>query len=219
VTRARDDSRRKWVTIAVIVLILHALVLLYVRPSFFSIFLRNIDAPPSGPSAAASNADPDAIIAIQVDVEQDEPDVPDDAATPRPAPEHPRAPRTPAPRATGDDSALETVDIGDLVGEPRAPISGGGHHPGETILPRPVEITWPETRHLGHCIGQHVDVRILVNAQGGIDRLEPKASMLPEDCLRAATAAAARIRFTPGSVDGKPSALWTQVRIDFEKKK
>jgi hypothetical protein len=218
-TRAREDSRRKWITIALAVLILHALVLLYVRPSFFSFFLRNVDAPPSGPSAAASSADPDAIIAIQVDVEQDQPDVPDAEAAPRPEPKRTRAPHRTSSHAAGRDSALQSVDIGDLIGEPRAPISGGGPNPRETVLPRPVEITWPETRHLGHCIGEHVDVRILVNARGGIDRLEPRASTLPEDCVRAATTAAARIRFTPGSVDGKPAALWTQVRIDFEQKK
>lgn len=217
-TRSRSDSRRKWFTIALIVVVLHALVLLYVRPSFFSVFLHRIDAPPSGPSAAASSANPDAIVAIQVDVEQDEPDVRNPEATPRPAPDQPHTPHRSPSRGAGKDSALEAVNIGDLVGEPRAPISGGGPHPAETVLPRPVEITWPKTRHLSHCIGQHVDMRILVNARGGIDRVVPQASTLPEDCLRAATAAASRIRFTPGSVNGKPAALWTQVRIDFEKK-
>jgi TonB family protein len=82
-----------------------------------------------------------------------------------------------------------------------------------------VEITWPETRRLKHCIGRSVDVRILVGENGAAQKVEASGGGMDADCLDAALEAARRIKFEPGRVGGKASAMWTQVRIDFERKK
>jgi hypothetical protein len=37
--------------------------------------------------------------------------------------------------------------------------------------------------------------------------------------VRAALETARRIKFTPGTVAGKPAALWSVVTIDFEERK
>ncbi len=62
-------------------------------------------------------------------------------------------------------------------------------------------------------------MRILVGGDGKIQKVEPQANDLPPDCLRSALDAAAKIKFAPGKVDGKPATLWAQVRIDFEEKR
>jgi len=64
-----------------------------------------------------------------------------------------------------------------------------------------------------------IDVRIRVDELGRVERVEPASTGLPEDCVRAALDTAKRIKFTPGTVAGKPAALWSLVTIDFEKKK
>jgi len=96
---------------------------------------------------------------------------------------------------------------------------GSGTTGGGTVPPRPIEITWPDTRKLSHCVGLRIDVRIRVDALGRVERVEPASTGLPEDCVRAALDTAKRIKFTPGTVDGKPATLWSLVTIDFEKGK
>jgi TonB family protein len=89
----------------------------------------------------------------------------------------------------------------------------------ETVPPRPVEITWPDTRRLKHCVGMRVAVRVLVDERGRVTRAERASTGLPEDCARAALATAERIRFTPGTIGGKPAPLWAHVTIEFEENK
>lgn len=215
----RDDgrSRRKWWIIAAIALAFHLALLLFVEPEYFDFLLRDINAPSGASSSRSASSWPDAIIAIQVDVEDTESDIPaQPLAEPTTA-----APAT-VPRdgeRTGEDEALESVDVGDILGAAQAPRAGGGDRRDETIPPRPVEITWPETRRLKHCIGRHADVRILVGEDGRIREVVPQPGDIAPDCLAAALDAARRIKFTPGRVDGKPAELWAQVRIDFEEKR
>ena len=94
---------------------------------------------------------------------------------------------------------------------------GVGQAPPGVVPPRPIEITWPDTRKLSHCVGLRIDVRIRVDEKGRVERVEPASPGLPPDCVRAALDTAKRIKFTPGTVGGKPAALWSLVTIDFEK--
>jgi len=96
--------------------------------------------------------------------------------------------------------------------------TNGEQLPAGVVPPRPVEITWPDTRKLSHCVGLRIDVRIRVDALGRVERVEPASQGLPPDCVRAALDTAKRIKFTPGTVGGKPAALWSLVTIDFEKR-
>ena len=213
----RTESKRKWWVIAAIVIGLHMALLLFVRPEYFNFLRRDLHTP-SGDLRSGTTGFPDAIIAIQVDVENSETDIPDEPVAEESRP----APPSPVKRdheGAHDSDAGEAIDIGDILGNAAEPRAGGGNRIGETVPPRPVEITWPETRRLKHCIGRHVDVRIRVAADGRIREVIPQHADIPADCLEAAMAAARRIKFTPGRVDGKPTELWAQVRIDFEEKR
>jgi hypothetical protein len=87
------------------------------------------------------------------------------------------------------------------------------------IPPRALEITWPDTRDLRHCLGHHIDVMIHVDERGRIIGIKPLDSNHPQDCIDAALESVAQIVFEPGRVNGVPASMWTQVRIDFRRKK
>ncbi len=214
--RREQSSKRVWWVLVILVLLFHLALLVFVRPEYLDFFVRDIDTTSGAGARHGASVPPDAIIAIQVDVEAEDQTVPETAT----ATESP-SDATPSPDATqtGHDDALETLDLGELIGQTRSPRAGSGTGARETIPPRPVEITWPETRRLKHCIGRHVDVRILVGEDGAIRRVEPQANDLPPDCLQSALDAAGKIKFSPGRVAGKPATLWAQVRIDFEEKR
>jgi hypothetical protein len=214
--RRERSSKRVWWILVVLVLLIHLALVLFVRPEFFHYFLRDIDEPAGAGARHGSASPPDAIIAIRIDVEAEDPAVPPAERATASLPEIAKPSESPQP---GNEDALESIDLGELLGETRAPRAGRGAGSRETIPPRPVEITWPETRRLKHCIGRHIDVRILVDEDGAIRRVEPQSNDLPPDCLQSALDAAGKIKFSPGRVDGKPAALWAQVRIDFEEKR
>ncbi len=128
----------------------------------------------------------------------------------------------------GTGSGTGTPGSGEGIGAGDGGVPGGvgartggssiGTNSG-TVPPRPVEITWPDTRRLAHCVGMRIDVRIRVDAQGRVEKVEPASQGYPDDCVRAALDTARRIKFSPGTVAGKPAALWSLVTIDFEKRK
>jgi outer membrane biosynthesis protein TonB len=121
--------------------------------------------------------------------------------------------------SAGTGEGLGTGDGGAPGGTGARTGGASGPATSGTVPPRPVEITWPDTRRLAHCVGLRIDVRIRVDELGRVERVEPASTGLPEDCVRAALDTAKRIKFTPGTVAGKPAALWSLVTIDFEKKK
>jgi hypothetical protein len=211
------ESRRKWATIVLAVVLL-LLVLLYVRPRFFSGIRPNPETT-AAETSSPTTSNPDAIIAIQVDVENTwRPiDVTPIPVQPEPTPVLP-APSEPADAAPSPDGGGAGLDSLDLDAE-GARVSGGSTATHRVIPPRPVEITWPETSRLKECIGRHVEVDIRVDENGTVLQVDPVDQDFPEECLRSALNAAAQIRFLPGTVDGKPATLSTRVRIDFEKRK
>jgi len=157
---------------------------------------------------------PDAVVAVRVDVENEWKPI---DVTPPPEAPQPAAPADTTPAENppgGGDEDPEPLNLDGLG--PRVAPSGAT---SATVLPRPVEITWPETARLKHCVGSHVDVRVLVGVDGTVRRVEPASTGVAADCIQIAVATAQKMRFTPGSVSGVAAELWTQVRIDFEKKK
>jgi len=210
-TSDRRSNSRYWLVIILIALAVHIFLLFSLKPHHLDIFKKSIDDNIAVSSRRASF--PDAIIAISVDVEGEEPMPVEIERPPDESPENDDM-ETDNPWE-GDP---EPVDILELVGESHAPLPSTPSTHAALIPPRPVEITWPETKNLSHCLGMHVDVRIRVNEKGKILVVEPApAEGLPDDCTAAAVRAARRIVFLPGTVDGRAETMWTEIRIDFRR--
>jgi len=186
------------------------MVIFGVKTQHLNVFRRSIDDRISSSSRPASF--PDAIVAVTVDVEGDEP-LPVQIETP--PQEYRDTPLIEVERQGDDEEATE--DILDFLGEANAPLPSRAATSSAVIPPRPIEITWPETKNLSHCLGIHVDVRIRVSDSGQILVAEPVSGDIPDDCAAAALRAARRIVFLPGTQDGRPTAMWTEIRIDFRK--
>jgi hypothetical protein len=210
-TSERKAGPRYWILIVLIAVAVHLVVLFAVKPSYFDVFRKSIDDNIAS-SAHRPASFPDAIIAITVDVEGEEP-------TPveiEPAPERPREDQSDTPD-NPNDQVIESDDPLDLLGETASPLPSRPSTRSAVIPPRPVEITWPETKNLGQCLGLHVDVRIQVGEKGEILRVDPITRGIPGECLSAAVRAARRIVFQPGKVNGLPKEMWTEIRIDFRR--
>jgi hypothetical protein len=208
------SNRRRstyWLLIALLAVAIHLVLLLSIKPGFFEVFRKTL-SDQSGASSPGPSF-PQAIVVVPLEVESDEAEAPVE----EPREEHP--PPSQNPVNGRGDSDLETINILDVVGQAQAPLPSQPGSSTAIVPPRPVEITWPETEKLGHCLGQHIDIRIRVGTEGEILLVEPTTHDHPADCTQAAIDAAQRIRFQPGTVDGKPKAMWAQIRIEFRKQR
>lgn len=204
---------RQWLLIAAVAVAIHLLLLLTVKQSFFEVFQKSLDDDLG--SSSPRSAAPQAIVVIPIEVESDEAEVVE-VTIEEPQPEPPAKEPTDVEREGRD---IEAVNILDVIGDAQAPIPSTPTTSGAVVPPRPVEITWPETEKLGHCLGLNIDIRIRVGERGEVLRVEPVDSDRPRDCTQAAIDAAERIKFRPGTVDGRARAMWTQIRIEFRRQR
>jgi hypothetical protein len=209
-TGRKRENLRRWLVIVLIAIAAHIVLLFGVKPAYLDVFRKSLDDNVASASRPASM--PDAIVAVTIRVEGEEPRPVEIV----PVPEPPRESET-QPDHTPSENPSETPDITEILGESQNPMPSPATTRRTLIPPRPVEITWPETRDLNHCLGMHVDVRIQVDETGKIRVVEPLNPGLPEDCVNAAVRAARRIVFLPGRADGKPQTMWTEIRIDFRR--
>lgn len=210
-TRSRS---RYWAVFIIAALAVQLLIFLAVRRPFLDIFHRSNTESPGASSPLASF--PDAIVAITIEIEGDEP-------TPEQSNEH-STPRPPSvedsPNRTGQGtSRIANIDILDITGEAQTPIPSEPSGRNAAVPPRPVEITWPNTKDLGHCLGLRISIDILVSKDGDVLDVTPVEGDFPRDCIDAALDAARRIKFTPGQMKGKPVEMSTRLRIDFRQKR
>jgi hypothetical protein len=204
---------RQWVLFAALAIAVHLLLLLTVKQEFFDVFKRSIDNDLGASSPHSSR--PQAIVVIPIEVESDEAEVVD-VIIEEPQDEPPSEEPTDEQR---EGEETEAVNILDVIGESQAPIPSSPTTASAIVPPRPIEITWPETEKLGHCLGLYVDIRIRVADDGRLLRVEPVPSDNPGDCTQAAIDAAERIKFRPGTVDGTAKTMWTQIRIEFRRQR
>ena len=216
---------RRAIELAAAAVLAGVLLLILARPTAMDVFFPVRGGSPQAPAGGASMDPavrgvfaPDAVISIRVDVESPA-GTAIDVTPPPPPPAREESEEEPAAEEpAGSGAPPPDLDVDELLDQAAAPRQATA--PGsDTVPPRPVEITWPETRRLKHCIGRSVEVRILVGEDGGVQQVEPAGEAIAADCLAAAVEAARRIRFEPGRLGGRASAMWTQVRIDFERKK
>lgn len=210
VTAPEPNNRRKWLIIIAVAVIVHLVLILSVQDSFFDVFRKSMDDNSGATSARASY--PNAIIAVQLDVEGEEPTV----EVTRDTPPTPPKPPTEVPKDQQGD--FDAVDLEDLVGDAASTLPAQSSGRSTAVPPRPVEITWPDTEDLGQCLGLRIAIRIQVGEDGSVLAVEPVDNSNPPECTRAAMEAARRIRFLPGKIRGEAAEMWTRIRIDFRHK-
>jgi TonB family protein len=206
----RRSSSKQWLVIIMIAIVIHLFILFGLKPHYFNIFRRSIDNSEATSSRRASL--PNAIVAVTVDVEGDRP-VPVVIEEVPPEDKETEV----SEMESRKESESEKDDILDILGASNSPRPSLPSTTSEVIPPRPIEITWPDTRDLGHCRDLHVDVRIEVGEDGTVLGVEAIKSDVPEECSDAALRAARHIVFLPGRVGGKPKTMWTEIRIDFRR--
>jgi hypothetical protein len=207
VAMAEKKKTIYWTAFIAVAILIHITLLLTVKPSFFSLFRKNIQSEDVGSSQSFSGGDVILTIPIEIEDESLEPILEEQIDRAQPT-------ESKSPHESDDFSSLYD-NLDDLLGDGAQTIDRNSGPRPVAVPPRPVEITWPDTRRLGHCIGSHVIVNIQVGSEGDILQIRPQTANLPRDCIRAAVEAAEKIKFTPGSLNGIPSKMWTTVRIDF----
>jgi hypothetical protein len=212
--RARAN---RWLVIIGAALAAHLALFLLIRPSAVE-FVRRVVSP--GSDTPPGGNPPDAVLSIPIEYESgpaEQESVPvvtvDDQSE-----QDSRTPPTDATPSTPGPAGASELD--GLIGDASRTIPRGpGTDPDFIrIPPRPLQITWPDTRGLKHCLGHHITVRVQVDETGRIVRVEAPGEDHPADCVTAALASAGQIVFAPGTIGGKPVKMWTEIRIDFRAK-
>jgi TonB family protein len=204
---------RIWLTAAGIASVVTILVVIAVEPSLFT-GRREINRH-DAEHLPIVGSKPDTVLYMRLDVEDVEKSrIPIVLEKPEPEKVQPPPDKTPPPAPAGGPEDLS--DIGDLVGDASTAMPRGESIEPVKIPPRPLQITWPDTRHLEHCLGHQIDVRIQVDEDGRILDVEVQGtSEHPEDCAKAALESARKIVFSPGRINGRPMKMWTEIRIEF----
>jgi TonB family protein len=114
------------------------------------------------------------------------------------------------------------------VPRPELPAAGGGPAPGGgagggeggvVVPPVIVAMAWPEyPAEARRAPSVPIVIAVHVTASGEVDdvRLENATDCPP--CERAAVASAWRLRFSPGTRDGEPAAMWTRFPVTFKRR-
>ena len=204
---------RTWLIVIGVVVLAVALALLKARPSRVTLNGGNRGVPVEQQAPLALN--PDTVLYFPLDVEDVEiPRVSIVLNEPPAAEETPtkEEPKPPAPSGGAEGSS----DLGEMISDASTPLPRGQDAEPVRIPPRPVQITWPDTRRLKHCLGNRIDLRMQVDEDGRILDIEAEeGSEPPQDCLDAALESARQIVFSPGTINGHPVRMWTEVRIEF----
>jgi protein TonB len=212
-TRPRRRALAAAVVLAVVVLLAGA------RRTAVDVFFRHT-APASDTTSAVSSSLPQSVIAFRVDPETNRSTVIDVTPPPPPPPPPPSRPDTTRVRAEKPaPERRDELDLDSLLAREAGPRDTPAPAPlAAPVPPRPIEITWPETRQLKQCIGTSVTVRIWVSEEGRVKDVQIVPSGALPACADAALVAARHIRFEPGRQGGVPVTMWTEVRIDFQRR-
>ena len=206
----------RWLVFVGAAVLVHLALFLYIKPSAVQFVRRAVH--PASENSAAPGGHPDAVLSIPVEYEHTEQEpVPLLSVEEETEERHTVEPTNDfaPPAALGPSSGSE---LGGLVGDASRTIPRGSVPDLVKIPPRPLQITWPDTRRLKHCLGHQIRVRIQVDEEGAIVRVEIPDDEHPADCVSAALESAGQILFAPGTIGGKPVKMWTEIRIDVRRK-
>jgi hypothetical protein len=203
---------RYWALFIAAAVAIHLVLIFNIKPSFFSIFKKSISDEDAGmPFRYVGD---DAMLTISIDIEDEHSE---SAKVEEIKPIEDESAEEPAPsRSVGRPPEIPD-NIDDLIGRSSGPSQRQPSPKPAVIPPRPVEMTWPDTRHLSTCIGTRVVISLQVEKDGSIIQMLPEETDLPEACIQAALEAAGKIIFEPGRINGTAARMWTRVQIDFRR--
>ena len=200
-------NTRYWAIFISVAIVIHLILFFSIKPSFFSFFKKNISSDDTGTPFRFSGDDAMLSISIEIEDEISESTKPDEIEPAEQA-------EQPSPRRASRKAAIPD-NIDDLIGQGAGPIQRRPGPKPAVIPPRPVEMTWPDTRNLGFCIGSRIIISLQVETDGTIVQMLPEEIDLPEECIQAALETAGKIVFEPGKINGIAVKMWTRVQIDF----
>jgi hypothetical protein len=213
--KERTRSRR-WLIFIAVALFFHLVLFVYVKPRYLSFLLPA--GRTSGQGQPGGGAPPDAILYIPVELDEPSQEEALTRLVQEPAAEEPAKPSDTGgqPGSGGEPEGM--AGLGDMVGNASRPLPPAPEGDLVRIPPRPLQITWPDTKRLKICLGHQIGVRVQVDEDGRILRVEPSPSASPPECVRAAVECATQIVFAPGKINGRSAKMWTEIRIDFREK-
>ncbi|NIM19824.1 MAG: hypothetical protein GTO51_06225 [Candidatus Latescibacteria bacterium] len=206
---AERKKAKYWAAFIGVAILIHFALLITIKPSFFSLFKKTISPGETGSMPSFSGAD--AIITIPIEIEEDIPERVE-SETPQE-----KTQQEVANKDVPSGPVSFPDDLDNLLGEGAAPIDRDLGPRPVVVPPRPVEITWPDTRKLRICIGSSINVNIQVGENGEILQVRAEEKYLPPQCIHAALEAAGKIVFIPGNINGIAAKMWTRVRMDFKR--
>ena len=125
------------------------------------------------------------------------------------------------------EKAIEEATFLDELGEISTELipierSGGGSSglAGDrkaTVEPKPLYIPWPRypDDFKGSRAGS-VELLLYVNENGDVENVKLSRGLPQDELNRIAMGAARKIRFTPGTEEGVPAAMWVKLTIAFQ---
>ena len=215
-TRTRP---RLWFVFVSAAVLFHLLLFICVKPSHFFFLIPSSRV--SGERSVSGTSAPDAIVYVPVELEEE----PQEQAVTQLVEETESAklaaPTQEAGGTGGGQEGMGPFGFGDMVSDASRPLAPSSEIEPVRIPPRPLQITWPDTRKLKNCLGHQVDIRVQVDEDGRILELEPAttAPACPPECVRAALECGSRIVFAPGRINGRAARMWTEIRIDFRERR
>ena len=95
--------------------------------------------------------------------------------------------------------------------------SGDSKNRNPGIKPIPILIPWPEyPEGASKDYTGQVKLNLYVNTKGNVEEIVLLQGLALDSFNKKAIQAAKKIRFTPGSIDGKTTAMWVQISIEFQ---
>lgn len=199
------STKREWIVIVCIALLLHLAVFVFFKLEYLSIFKTEMHGNEGTSSRYLENqpfsliplAEPSDVPAVQVSVQESE------------------------------DTQRKEVTF-DELGEPSSEIlpiqrTTGGGSAGRTgsrittVEPKPLYIPWPKyPEGVKETVEGKVELLLYVNERGEVENVKITQRLPHEALNQTAMYAARKIRFAPGLEKGVPTAMWVRLTIGFQ---
>lgn len=109
------------------------------------------------------------------------------------------------------EPSLELLPIGG-----KSPGASRGESRTKTVLPKPLYIPWPKYPKGVEETGGSVELAVFVNEKGEVEDVRIIRDLPNQELNRIAEESSRKIRFTPGSENGRLTSMWVRLSISFQ---